>query len=34
MARIIKCGLIQVTCDLPGDQPLDKIKESMIEKQF
>jgi len=34
MARIIKCGLIQTKCDLAGDQPLDKIKQSMIDKNL
>ena len=34
MARIITCGLIQRKCDLAGDQPLDKIKQSMIDKNL
>ena len=34
LARTITCGLIQTTCDLTGDQPLDKIKQSMIEKHI
>jgi beta-ureidopropionase len=34
MARIIKCGLIQTRCDIAGDQPLDKIKQSMIDKNL
>ena len=34
MARIVKCGLIQTKCDLKGDEPVDKIKQSMIDKNL
>jgi beta-ureidopropionase len=34
MARIVRCGLIQVHCDISGDQPLEKIKKHMIEKHL
>jgi N-carbamoylputrescine amidase len=34
MPRIVKCGLIQVHCDISGDQPLEKIKKHMIEKHL
>ena len=34
MPRIVKGGLIQVHCDLPGDQPPEKIKKYLIEKHL
>ena len=33
MARPIRCGIIQASCDLHADRhPLEKIKKQMIEK--
>ncbi len=34
MARIVKCGLTQAKCELSGEEPLEKIKEYMIEKHL
>jgi N-carbamoylputrescine amidase len=34
MPRIVRGGLIQVHCDVPGDQPPDKIKKYLIEKHL
>jgi len=34
MPRIVKGGLIQVHCDLPGDQPPEKIKKHLVEKHL
>ena len=32
MSRIVRGGLIQATLSLPGTSPIDKIKDSMLEK--
>src|SRR6185369_8232325 len=32
MPRIVRGGLIQATLSLPGNAPIDKIKQSMIDK--
>lgn len=32
MARIVKCGLIQASCPLSGEEDINKIKKTMIEK--
>ncbi|MGD0625070.1 MAG: nitrilase-related carbon-nitrogen hydrolase [Thermodesulfobacteriota bacterium] len=34
MPRIVRCGLIQVHCDVSGDQPQEKIKKHLIEKHL
>ena len=34
MARIVKCGLIQTHCELSGEEPVEKLKEHMIEKNM
>lgn len=34
MSRIVKCGVTQAKCGLSGEEPLDKIKEYMIEKHL
>jgi beta-ureidopropionase len=34
MPRIVRGGLIQVHCDVPGDQPPEKIKKYLIEKHL
>ena len=34
MARIIKCGLTQTCCNLPGDEPVDRIRDHMLEKHM
>jgi len=34
MSRIVKCGVTQANCALSGEEPLDKIKEYMIEKHL
>jgi len=34
MARIVKCGLTQAKCELSGEEPLERIKEYMIEKHL
>lgn len=34
MTRIIKCGLTQTCCDLPGDESVEKIRTHMIEKHL
>ncbi len=34
MSRIVKCGVTQAKCELSGEEPLDKIKEYMIEKHL
>ncbi len=34
MARVVKCGLIQVKCTISGEEPLEKIKRFMIEKHL
>jgi N-carbamoylputrescine amidase len=34
MPRIVRGGLIQVRCDVPGDQPPEKIKKHLIEKHL
>jgi N-carbamoylputrescine amidase len=34
MARKVKCGLIQAKCELSGEEPLEKIKSYMIEKNL
>lgn len=34
MARKIRCGLIQTKCDLSGGEPLEQIKNFMIEKHL
>ncbi len=34
MPRIVKGGLIQVHCDVPGDQPPEKIKKHLVEKHL
>jgi len=32
MARIVKCGLVQASTPLPGNEEADKIKKAMIDK--
>ncbi|MCA9520101.1 MAG: acyltransferase [Myxococcales bacterium] len=32
MSRVVRCGLIQASTPMAGDQPVEKIKEAMIEK--
>jgi len=32
MARIVKCGLVQASTPLPGNEAADKIKKAMIDK--
>lgn len=32
MSRIVRCGLVQAACELPGDRPIDDIKKHMIDK--
>jgi beta-ureidopropionase len=34
MPRIIKCALTQTRCELSGDEPVDKIRDHMIEKHL
>lgn len=34
MARVVRCGLIQVKCTISGEEPLEKIKRFMIEKHL
>jgi N-carbamoylputrescine amidase len=34
MARKVRCGLIQARCDLPGTEPLERIKSAMIDKHL
>ena len=34
MARIVRCGLIQTKCDIPGDRPQEQLKNSMIAKNL
>lgn len=34
MPRIIKCALSQTRCELSGDEPVDKIRDHMIEKHL
>jgi beta-ureidopropionase len=34
MARKVKCGLIQAKCELSGEEPPEKIKSYMIEKNL
>ena len=32
MARIVRCGLIQASADIPADRPLEEIKKHMVDK--
>ena len=34
MARIVKCGLTQTCCNLSGEEPLDRIRDHMMEKHL
>ena len=34
MPRIVKSGLIQVHCDMSGNEPIDKLKKYMIDKHM
>ncbi len=34
MARVVRCGLIQASTPMPGTEPIEKIKQAMIEKHL
>jgi hypothetical protein len=34
MARIVKCGLVQTGCRLAGSEPIDEIRQVMVEENL